>query len=72
MQKGKVGTLLARSGGQKAEEGISQDMPGKPQEMKTQVRNFNLQQALLSKAQQTAKLSCRKGAPARFGGTARP
>lgn len=42
-----------------------------PPEPRTQVRNFNLQRALLREAQQTAKLSCRRGALARLGGTAR-
>lgn len=46
--------------------------PGKPQEPRTWARNFNLQQALLGKAQQTAKLSCRRGALPRLGGTAQP
>ena len=43
---------------------------GNPPESRTQVRNFNLQWALLSEAQQTEKLSCRRGALAQLSGIA--
>lgn len=43
--------------------------PGNPPKPRMQIRNFNLRRALLSRVQQTAKLSCRRGVLAWLSGT---